>query len=302
MNSDQAKQLSIPDLMGMWGNQPLKVKRDGNILWYSSPFRSDKDPSFVTTYVGGKCKWIWKDFGDAGGTIIDLVERHQNLDVSASLAYLEQMFGKQSSKSNRVGDNRQPSLFSFKQQSNLSAKPTAQNFSPKESDLELKLISTKPVTNPIIFSYLTKERCIDRKLIDKYLVEASDKYKFKSSLNAKDITTIKGTGAEPTRINIFEGMTDFLSLLTYYKRHSLPHDAIIMNSTNANLDKTISALKVGNYDKINTFFDNDSTGIKTFEAIKAEFPDNISSQSHLFAPHTDFNDMLKANRINGKGR
>ena len=316
--------------MGMWGNEPLKVKRDGNVLWYSSPFRAEKDPSFVTTYTGGKCKWIWKDFGDAGGTIIDLVERHQNLDVSASLAYLEQMFGKQSSKSNRVGDSRQPSLFSFKQQSNLSAKPTAQNFSSQEPDLELKLISTKPVTNPIIFSYLTKERCIDRKLIDKYLVEvsydnltmkkrffafgikndsegyeirsASDKYKFKSSLSAKDITTIKGTGAEPTKINIFEGMTDFLSLLTYYKRHSLPHDAIIMNSTNANLDKTISALKTGNYDKINTFFDNDSTGIKTFEAIKAEFPDNISSQSHLFAPHTDFNDMLKANRINGKGR
>jgi len=210
MNSDQAKQLSIPELMGMWGHSPVKIKRDGNIFWYSSPFRSDKDPSFVTTYVGGKCKWIWKDFGDSGGTIIDLVGRHQNLDISASLAYLEQMFGKQSNNNNRVGD-RQTSLFSFKQQSNLSAKPTDHNFSSQE----LELVSISEVSNPMIISYLTKERCIDRKLIKKYLLEisydnlamkkrffafgikndsngyeirsASDKYKFKSSLNAKDI-------------------------------------------------------------------------------------------------------------------
>ncbi|MFK7979284.1 MAG: toprim domain-containing protein [Saprospiraceae bacterium] len=327
MNSEQAKQLSIPDLMGMWGYEPVKILKNGNSLWYTSPFRKEKDPSFVTTYTGGKCKWIWKDFGDSGGTIIDLVERYQSLGISASLAYLERMFGKQTSKNNRVGD-RQTSLFSFKQQSNLSAKPTDQNFSSQE--LELKLLNVKPVTSPIIFSYLTKERCIDRKLIDKYLVEvsydnlamkkrffafgikndsegyeirsASDKYKFKSSLNAKDITTIKGTGAKPTKINIFEGMTDFLSLLTWFKRDILPSTSIIMNSTNANLDKTISALKMGNYNKINTFFDNDSTGIKTFEAIKAEFPDNTFSQSSLFASHTDFNDMLKANCLKIKGR
>ena len=317
MNSDQAKQLSIPELMGMWGHSPVKIKRDGNIFWYSSPFRSDKDPSFVTTYVGGKCKWIWKDFGDSGGTIIDLVGRHQNLDISASLAYLEQMFGKQSNNNNRVGD-RQTSLFSFKQQSNLSAKPTDHNFSSQE----LELVSISEVSNPMIISYLTKERCIDRKLIKKYLLEisydnlamkkrffafgikndsngyeirsASDKYKFKSSLNAKDITTIDGTGAEPNKINVFEGMTDFLSLLTWFKRDALPSMSIIMNSTNANLDKTISRIKRGNYDVINTFLDNDKTGIKTFNTIKAEFPSKTFPQSHLFAPYTDFNDMLKA--------
>lgn len=320
MNSEQAKQLSIPDLMGMWGYEPVKILKNGNSLWYTSPFRKEKDPSFVTTYTGGKCKWIWKDFGDSGGTIIDLVERYQSLGISASLAYLERMFGKQTSKNYRVGGDRQNSLFSFKQQSNLSAKPTDQNFSPQE--LELKLLNVKPVTNPIIFSYLTKERFIDRKLIKKYLVEvsydnltmkkrffafgikndsngyeirsASDKHIFKSSLNAKDITTIEGTGLEPSKINIFEGMTDFLSLLTWYKRDALPSNSIIMNSTNANLDKTLSILKVENYDKINTFFDNDSTGIKTFETIKADFPTKTFSQSHLFAPYTDFNDMLKA--------
>ncbi len=77
-----------------------------------------------------------------------------------------------------------------------------------------------------------------------------------------------------------------------------------MNSTNANLDKTISVIKAENYDRmINTFFDNDSTGIKTFEAIKEAFPTNTFSQSHLFTPYTDFNDMLKAKRgINGLGR
>jgi len=95
-------------------------------------------------------------------------------------------------------------------------------------------------------------------------------------------------------INVFEGMTDFLSLLTWFKRDALPSMSIIMNSTNANLDKTISRIKRGNYDVINTFLDNDKTGIKTFNTIKAEFPSKTFPQSHLFAPYTDFNDMLKA--------
>ena len=35
------------------------------------------------------------------------------------------------------------------------------------------------------------------------------------------------------------------------------------------------------------------TGTKTFNAIKAEFPSKTFSQSHLFAPYTDFNNMLR---------
>ena len=333
MNSDQAKQVPIPDLMGMWGYEPVKVVKNGNVFRYSSPFRKERTPSFVTSYnAKNNGIWAWNDFGDSGGTIIDLVMRKEGYNsVSDALSYLENRFGKQPSKSKRVGESqpKQTDIFYFKQQSNLSAKPTDQNFSPQDSDPELKLLKVKPVTNPLIFSYLTKTRNIDRSLIDKYLVEisydnltmkkrffafgikndsngyeirsASDEYKFKSSLEAKDITTIKGRNPESTTVNIFEGMTDFLSLLTMgikttkNKSDNLLGDSIIMNSTNANLDKTISAIKSKNYSKINTFLDNDSTGIKTFEAIKEAFPDITFSQSELFTPHTDLNQMLQAN-------
>ena len=319
MNSDQAKKLSIPSLLSMWGNEPVKVKNGGNKLWYKSPFRKEKAASFVTSFLGGK--WIWNDFGDRGGTIIDLVERHETCDTSAALAYLEQKFGKQSSISNGVGDSNQSNLFSFKQQKNFF---TTSLPSSNENELELKLLKVKPVTNPLIFSYLTKSRYIDRKLIDKYLVEisyeniplkkkffafgikndsdgyeirsASDEFIFKSSLNGKDITSIKGKEPEKAIVNIFEGMTDFLSLLTFGKSSNLKGDSIIMNSTNANLGRTVSAIKERNYGKINTFLDNNKTGLETTEAIKKEFPAITISESSFFAPYTDLNDMLKAKR------
>ena len=326
MNSDQAKKLSIPDLMGMWGNEPVKVQKGGDRFWYKSPFRKEKDASFVTSYVHtpqGKHIWIWNDFGDRGGTIIDLVKRHESLDTSAALAYLERKFGRPS-PSNRVGeDNNQPNLFSFKQQNSFAAPKSP--FRPvreeQTQDLELKLLEVKSVTNPVIISYLTKGRGIDRNLINKYLVEisyenltakkrffafgikndsggyeirsASDKYIFKSSLNGKDITSIKGTGVSPNQVNIFEGMTDFLSLLTISKSDNLKGDAIIMNSTNANLENTLTAIRANKYDKINTFLDNNATGQKTTESIKAAFPNITTSESSFFAPHTDLNDMLK---------
>ena len=61
MNSHQAKQIDLPNLMSRLGYEPTAIKKGGNEYWYRSPFRSEKDASFHTSYLGGK--WIWKDFG-----------------------------------------------------------------------------------------------------------------------------------------------------------------------------------------------------------------------------------------------
>ena len=61
---------------------------------------------------------------------------------------------------------------------------------------------------------------------------ASDKYAFKSALIKKDISVIKGFKTNGV-VNIFEGMTDFLSLLTMLKTDNLHGDTIIMHSVKA---------------------------------------------------------------------
>jgi ATP-dependent Lon protease len=62
--------------MAQLGYHPVKVTDNRNEFWYNSPFRVEKEPSFHISFLGGK--WIWKDFGDIGGTIVDFAMRYQN--------------------------------------------------------------------------------------------------------------------------------------------------------------------------------------------------------------------------------
>ena len=205
MNSIEAKKLNLPEIMSRLGYEPTSIKKGGNEYWYHSPFRLEKDASFHTSYLGGK--WIWNDFGDSGGTVIDFIMRHENYSrVSQALEFLSSLY-------NKVGERikRKPS-FSFQQQFS--------NFSENEDNKELEFISSGKIQNPIILKYLTEERHINKDLVLKYLEEvkyrnltnqreyfafgiknesdgyeirvASDKYPFKSSLIKKDITFIKG--------------------------------------------------------------------------------------------------------------
>ena len=70
MNSEQAKQISLPDLLEQLGHIPVKTAKAGRELWYRSPFRDEKEPSFHTSFLGGK--WIWNDFGAVSYTHLTL--------------------------------------------------------------------------------------------------------------------------------------------------------------------------------------------------------------------------------------
>jgi DNA primase len=92
MNSFEAKKLNLPEIMSRLGHEPISIKKGGNEYWYNSPFRAEKDASFHTSYLGGK--WIWNDFGDSGGTVIDFILRHENMTmVSDALKFLDDMYG-----------------------------------------------------------------------------------------------------------------------------------------------------------------------------------------------------------------
>lgn len=321
MNADQAKQLSLPDLLARIGHKPVKVTKDGRELWYASPFRAEKDPSFHTSYLGGK--WIWNDFGDIGGTVIDFAMRHQGFtSVRETLAWLDGMFkGHVLAKQNRVGeriDAGAPSLFSFQQQGGAAAPEISES-------RQLEFIDAKPITNPAILDYLTKERFLPAELVKHYLKEityrntangkvffafgienesggyeirvASSKYSFKSALKARDITLIRGTSPERGIVNVFEGMTDFLSLLVMMNFDNLAGDSLIMHSLSS-FPRAVEFLRSRDYQTINTFLDNDRPGQEGTEKFVAEFGAKITSKSEIFAPYSDLNDALCANQFN----
>lgn len=317
MNSHEAKKLNLPEIMLRLGYQPISVKKGGNEYWYNSPFRKEKDASFHTSFLGGK--WIWNDFADRGGTVIDFIMRHENYtSVSDALAFLENMFGKAGMQS-----KSQPQFF-FQQ-------PTSQKQNPN-ADRELEFLSTKPIENPLIISYLTELRGINKQIALQYLEEvryinlnngkeyfafgirnesegyeirvASDKYPFKSALKKKDISYIKGT-ATNGEVNIFEGMTDFLALLTLEKKLNLEGDTIIMHSL-ATFERTVDFVKSNGYSSINTYLDNDRPGREFNSKFKAEFGDSMDSKSGLFGAYKDLADMvqhsMKGNLKKGFGR
>jgi hypothetical protein len=325
MNAAQAKQISLPDLMSRLGYEPVKTLKGGRELWYRSPFRTEGEASFITSYLGGK--WIWNDFGDTGGTVIDFVMRHENYtSVKDVLTFLSHMFQGhlfERPYSNRVGAieekpmQQEPTLFSFKQQSNFNA-PL------KVEDSQLEFLSAHAITNPIIHDYLENERKIPVALVDRYLLEityrnrannkeyfgfgmknmsdgyevrsASSRYSFKSALKGRDITLIQGLAPERKTINVFEGMVDFLSLLVMMNTPNLSGDSLILHSLSS-FPKASETIRQQNYQKINTFLDNDRSGQEGTRRFLEEFPGLVTTQSDMFAPHTDLNDALIANPI-----
>lgn len=311
MNSIQAKLLSLPEIMSRMGYEPVKVRKEGYEYWYTSPFRKEAEPSFHTSFLGGK--WIWNDFGDIGGTVIDFVMRHEGYNrVGDALQFLDEMFGKTAS----VHNKKIQRSFLFKQQ------PTIKQ--DVETSNELIFFNSKPISNPYIESYLINNRKIPQELLSRYLKEisyrnkktgkeyfafgmknesggyeirvASDQYTFKSSLIKKDISLIKGKQVGNNEVNLFEGMLDFLSMLALVNSEELQEDSIIMHSLTS-YSRVVEIIKENAYSTINLFLDNNSSGKKTTKRFAQDFPKKTIDNSHMFASYEDLNDMLKARSV-----
>ena len=253
--------------------------------------------------------------------MIDFAMRHQGFrSVKETLAWLDGMFkgrvlAKQQGRVGERMDVSEPSLFSFQQQGGAAA--------PDVPDSrQLEFIDAKPITNPAILDYLTKERHLPAELVKHYLKEvtyrniandkvffafgienesggyeirvASSKYSFKSALKARDITLIHGTTPERGIVNVFEGMTDFLSLLVMMNFDNLAGDTLIMHSLSS-FPRTAEFLRGRDYQTINTFLDNDRPGQEGTAKFVAEFGAKVTSKSEMFTPYSDLNDALCAN-------
>ena len=318
MNSHQAKQLSLPGIMARLGYQPTDVKKNGGEVWYRSPFRQEKEASFHTSYLGGK--WIWNDFGDIGGTVIDFILRHENFTrVKDALAFLDQLTQGhlfETTRSSRAGELSSQSSFSFQSHDRNKVSSVPQK-------AELALVKVEPISNPIILRYLEQERCIPQPLAHRYLQEityrntkkgrdyfafgmanqsggyeiraASSQFNFKSALNGRDVTWVKGQHPNVDTVLLFEGMIDFLSYLVMKGGETPLQDAIIMHSLSS-FKQTESLIQQRGYQYIHTYLDNNRPGQQATQRFQQLFPSKTTSYSQNFAPHIDLNDALCAKK------
>ena len=308
----------MPDLLSSFGHEPVRSEKDGNELWYISPFRYEKEPSFHTSYLGGK--WIWNDFGrgdiKGSGTVIGFIELHENVGISEALQILKSLYPGKGMPVLESDFKRMPL---FKELSTHLA-----DLSKNDSSQKLIVDSVKhQIWDKGLIGYLAGERCINHRLALKYLqcieysnvqtgktyktlgfandsgdFECRDKY-FKGILKspnvqgrhaAKDISYIPGS--KKSEVAVFEGFMDFLSVLTVKNRPVLSVDVLILNMVNLR-KRAVDFIKSQDYERVYTFFDNDNAGDKTTRLFEAELGEMVKSQNHLYTDFKDYNQWLQ---------
>jgi hypothetical protein len=276
MKTQEAKQLSLPELLSRIGHHP--VSTSGNKLWYRSPLRHEQTPSFCVE-PGRQVAWIFSDHGaNVKGNILDFVMYYQQCSVSAGLAWLKQIFGTE--PSNKIEAHYSTSA---------------------SSPIQLKHI--KSIQHPALITYL-RRRAIELDLAKRYLwqmhyhnngrpmfalgwrtdnggwcLRANN---FKASISPVGITTI---GSSNNCLAIFEGMFDFLAGLSHFHAIRPRGQVVILNSVNQALI-VMAKIGVKNYQSIKLYLDNDDAGKKTtqyFLILK-----NSQDCSPIFYPAKDF--------------
>jgi len=277
MNTKQAKTIDLNNFFNMCGYFSVDTKK--NVNWYLSPFRLETKPSLKVENN------LWFDFGiGKGGTIIDflLLEKRYNLNsVQEVLDYLSNL------EILKINSIKKESL-------------------KDEKDFILQTLSKRSLIKYLI------SRGIDIKISKKYLKQIKYKVKekeyfgiafksskgfevrnkyFKGTIGEKSATFLNGENRK--EISIFEGFTDFLSILTLYKIDKFKSDVLILNS--------LSLLKkqdLKSYEKIYLFLDNDKAGVNAKEQLKKQYKGKIRDKSKLYAEYKDINEMLVKTEYN----
>ena len=290
MNIDTAKQIPISDYLHSLGYSP--IKQQGNSLWYKSPFREEKEPSFkVNTDLN-----LWFDFGlGRGGNILSLAKELCSTD---SLPYLLEKIGSQS-------PHIRPVDFSFRHQ---RSEPSFQHLEVRElshpallrylQGREINVALAKIECKELHFTNNGKPFfAIGFPNIDGgYEVRNSF---FKGCIAPKSITHIRQQGEPKDTCFVFEGFMDYLSFLTIRveKSPNMPcldgQDYLILNST-SKVNKAIDAL--GGYEHIHCMLDNDGAGWKATNAIRNEYSYRVRDSSFLYKGYNDLNEYLCGER------
>ncbi len=275
MNIDDIRKISLVEFLNQLGYQP--TGRDSKGLWFYSPCRSERKPSF---HVNPR-KGVWFDFGSgAGGDIFTLAgELCNSGDFIRQADYIAEKM--------RLPVAKPYKPVPFKEE------PTFENVrvSRLESPALLKYLADRGIPRDIAQRFCVQ---VDYTLHGKnyYAIgfennahgyELRSSF-FKGSYPPKHITHI--ANGNP-RCNVFEGFIDFLSAERLGYNDGL--DTIVLNSV-ANVGKAITSLT--DYTVIQCYLDNDAAGRSALARLQREFGDKVMDKSALYPDHKDLNDYL----------
>ena len=291
MNIEQAKAIPLSKILEVLGRKPTRQSNQQS--WYFAPWRDEKTASL---HVHERNNW-WYDFGiGAGGNALSLVLHHlkssgESHTIVDALRWLNNMVGNS---------------------------PVIKSIAPidkKKDPPKLALIDAGPIKHPALIQYLEK-RGIPLSIAKNILKEVKARnietqktifalglrneengYELrnpfiKSSLGTKSISFIRGLDPKPDGIHIFEGVMDYLSIITQNNGRKFKEDSIILNSVSL-IKQVTPYIKGYGYETIYTWLDNDLAGkaatLAMNEFFKTEQNLLHKSQNQVYAPFKDIN-------------
>lgn len=291
------KAIPIADYLHACGIKPAK-HYNGYAL-YHAPYREDPNASLKVDFRQN----LWHDYGTSqGGSIIDLVMKMRGCSAYEAIAHLAE--GKATTLA--------PS--SFHSEAHIGQRRDEQR--PNNTRRILSINEALPLH---LQSYLREVRKIDLAVASPYLhhvryevggreysaigfpnraggYELRDDKTFKGTIAPKDISVIAGQ-ANNAPLCIFEGVMDFLSLLTMKGKEAIS-PSIVLNSV-SNIHRAVAYLHEKGIDSVRAFFDNDPAGRQALQAIQSTGI-KVEDMSRHYSRYKDLNEYHIAQRTGQK--
>ena len=291
------KAIPIADYLHACGIKP--AKRYNGYALYHAPYREDSNASLKVDFRQN----LWYDYGTSqGGSIIDLVMKMRGCSAYEAIAHLAE--GKATTLA--------PS--SFHREAHIGQRRDEQR--PNNTRRILSINEALPLH---LQSYLREVRKIDLAVASPYLhhvryevggreysaigfpnraggYELRDDKIFKGTIAPKDISVIAGQ-ANNAPLCIFEGVMDFLSLLTMKGKEAIS-PSIVLNSV-SNIHRAVAYLHEKGIDSVRAFFDNDPAGRQALQAIHSTGI-NVEDMSRHYSRYKDLNEYHIAQRTGQK--
>jgi DNA primase len=273
---DQLKQKSIVDYLKSIGAKH-KGRLDKRLVYFYSPLHPDSDPSFVVYTKNNS----WYDWGmGVGGSIIDLVQQTEKLSFVEALRYLE---GDNTPRYTPTPQVEEKDAIEVLEEHEIRNRDCIDSITSRKLDLSLVRMYVKEAVirfnnSNTIIPVLSFQN-------DKGGRELRTKFK-KYSTTPKYYTTIQG---EQNAFNVFEGWTDFIACLQYYKTNALKNETIVLNSVSFCV--SLHQKNLFKDKRVNLFLDNDEAGDKATSFLSEHF--NTIDHRNIYEGYEDFNDFIK---------
>lgn len=281
MDIAEMRRIPIADFLARLGHGP--VRRSGNELWYSAPYRTERTPSFRVNTD----KNVWYDFGlGKGGDIFNLAgEFIHSKDFMAQARFI--------SETVRV----------------LMLEMDAGTCRKKTLEPSFEDVRVMPLRYVALKRYL-EERGIPPDTASLYCSQlnyhvhkkeyfaigfpnVAGGYElrsglFKGCVPPKDVSWVRAGESPSDGCNVFEGFMDFLSAVAL--KWTEDEDSLVLNSV-ANVARSYKYLD--GYGKIRCYLDRDEAGRRALESLRSRYSDRITDRSNLYDGCKDLNEYLQ---------